>query len=87
METAQSGYTDGTVLKSFATLGPEAKVVYTGSKSINTSITNDNKTKSTKKPNIVERYKETTDSLNDVNAALDKSNTIMDRLYGADRIK
>jgi hypothetical protein len=45
------------------------------------------KVKSTKKSEIVERYKEITDALDDVSDAMKKADTLSDRLYGSAKVK
>lgn len=43
--------------------------------------------KKTKKSDVVERYKEVNDSLDDMSKKLDKAAKLVDRLYGVDKIK
>jgi hypothetical protein len=43
--------------------------------------------KKTKKSDVVERYKEINDSLDDMSKKLEKASKSVDRLYGADKIK
>jgi hypothetical protein len=43
--------------------------------------------KKTKKSDVVERYKEVNDSLDDMSKKLEKAAKSVDRLYGKDKIK
>ena len=69
----------GTISSSVTTTGKSS-----GS---NSSSSAGNTSKKTKKSDVVERYKEITDQLDDVTRATDKASKAADRLYGPARLK
>jgi hypothetical protein len=73
-------------------LGDKPNIVYSGSGTISPTKTETNSKKPSKidvakKSDIVERYKEVNDALDDVNDTMTETDILMERLYGADRVK
>jgi hypothetical protein len=76
-------------------LGKAPKIKYVNNGSIDTNRNEDSSSKKSKpskvdvakKSDVVERYKEVNDALDDVNDTMTETDILMERLYGADRVK
>ena len=84
-----TSYVEVPIIKSLTYHGSAGATVNTGAinKASSGSTKKPSDTKLTKKSDVVDRYKEYDDSLDDLNDALDDANKKTDRLFGVNRIK